>query len=148
VGDKVGVLLAPPEWIASQDKQIDVWNTGVPHAVLFVDALDKVLVEELGRKIRFDQKFQPHGVNVNFASYENGLIRMRTYERGVEGETLACGTGAAAVALSAQKKFKLPSPVQIQASSHDLLEVHINDQEVELVGPVKAVFQGQIRISG
>ncbi len=144
VGDRVSVLLAPPQLIAIVDDRMDVWNTGVPHAVLFVDELDKVPVEELGRKIRFEAQFQPHGVNVNFASHENGLIRMRTYERGVEGETLACGTGAAAVALSAQKKFNLKNPLRIFSSSQELLEVNVAEGRVELIGPVKAVFQGKI----
>lgn len=148
VGDRVSVLLAPPQLIVHNlpllDNRIDVWNTGVPHAVLFVDELDKVPVAELGYLIRHHGHFQPHGVNVNFASHENGLLRMRTYERGVEGETLACGTGAAAVALSAHKRYNLPSPLQIYASSNDLLEVNVAEGKIELIGPVKAVFHGKI----
>ena len=76
-------------------------NTGVPHVVLAVDALDEVDVEQLGHQLRYHQAFAPRGTNVNFLEAAPGAtrVRIRTYERGVEGETLACGTGATAAAI-------------------------------------------------
>lgn len=78
-----------------------VLDTGVPHYVEFVEDIDAVDVAARGREIRFDARFAPEGVNVNFAAIDDGVLRVRTYERGVEGETLACGTGATAVAIAA-----------------------------------------------
>ena len=77
-------------------------NTGVPHAVWFVPDADKAMVQQLGAEIRSHSHFGPRGTNVNFAQVLGpGLIRVRTFERGVEGETLACGTGVTATALIA-----------------------------------------------
>jgi len=76
-------------------------NTGVPHAVIFVDDVDKVDVRRLGRLVRWHPAF-PKGVNVDFAEMDNpNTFKVRTYERGVEDETLCCGTGATAVAIVA-----------------------------------------------
>ena len=77
-------------------------NTGVPHAVVRVDNLGAVDVQGLGRAVRFHRKFAPHGSNVNFIQTDSrhpDRLRIRTYERGVEAETLACGTGMAAAAI-------------------------------------------------
>ncbi|MCF8335043.1 MAG: diaminopimelate epimerase [Bacteroidales bacterium] len=77
-------------------------DTGSPHYVRFVDNLSKVPVYEEGKKIRYNTGISETGTNVNFVSFEKeGLISIRTYERGVENETLACGTGAVASAISA-----------------------------------------------
>ena len=77
-------------------------NTGVPHVVVPVASLDRLNVEELGRQLRHHPEFQPQGTNVDFIATDTrrpGRVRIRTYERGVEGETLACGTGATAAAI-------------------------------------------------
>lgn len=97
-------------------------NTGVPHLVTFVEeGLDEVDVVTLGREVRFHPLFQPNGVNVNFACFSDGgrknRVDVRTYERGVEGETLACGTGATAVALATGKIFGVSSPVEVVTRS-------------------------------
>ena len=76
-------------------------DTGVPHAVLVVDDVGRVDVAAVGREIRFHPRFAPAGTNADFISAEPGGIAIRTYERGVEAETLACGTGSAAGALVA-----------------------------------------------
>ena len=76
-------------------------NTGSPHYVLFKDSIDKINVNKEGADIRYSQRFKEEGVNVTFASYENQQLSIRTYERGVERETLSCGTGAVAAALCA-----------------------------------------------
>ena len=75
-------------------------NTGVPHVVLFVEGLENIDIDKIGRQIRFHEKFQPQGANVNFVeTVDNNFIKLRTYERGVEAETLACGTGTIASAI-------------------------------------------------
>jgi diaminopimelate epimerase len=134
-----------------------VVNTGVPHAVLFVDDLAAVPIEERGRQIRFHSQFAPEGVNVNFAWITpEGNVSVRTYERGVEGETLACGTGAAAAAYAALQTKNLPSPIRVltrtsfqnQNYEHQL-SFHFpsnaaGDCEIEMIGPARRVFEGVI----
>ncbi len=77
-----------------------ILNTGVPHYVSFVDDLELSSFIEESRQIRYSNKFMPEGINVDFAKYENGVLFLRTYERGVEWETLSCGTGVVAAAVS------------------------------------------------
>jgi len=80
-------------------------KVGVPHAVVFVKNLEKIDVQNLGRKIREHQEFQPEGTNVNFVQVlTDETIRIRTYERGVEEETLSCGTGSVAAAVIAERR--------------------------------------------
>ena len=125
-------------------------NTGVPHAVIFVDRPD-VPVNSWGRKIRYDQRFQPAGTNANFV-YLSGdnTILSRTYERGVEDETRACGTGAVASALMAVIHHGLRSPVTVQTSGGDRLTIHIemkDDREagaVYLQGPARLIYSGML----
>src|SRR3954451_3506569 len=116
-------------------------NTGVPHAVLFVPDADKAMVQGLGHEIRFHQHFAPKGTNANFVQVLGpNNIRVRTYERGVEGETLACGTGVTASALISAVVHGFVSPIKVQVQGGDLLEVSFSrygDQftEVKLTGP-------------
>jgi diaminopimelate epimerase len=127
-------------------------NTGVPHAVLFVKDADQAMVCELGREIRRHPHFAPKGTNVNFVQPTGPCsIRVRTYERGVEGETLACGTGVAASALIAASLQQLPSPVKVQVQGGDQLEVSFRRNNggftgVRLTGPADFVFEGEIEI--
>ena len=98
-------------------------NTGVPHAVLFVGELEKIDVALEGKKIRHSPLFAPAGANVNFVTQRgNGTLAIRTYERGVESETLACGTGATAAALVAHKLYDLPSPIDVYVRSGESLK--------------------------
>jgi diaminopimelate epimerase len=114
-------------------------NTGVPHAVIFSPDTDLAI---LGPFLRYHHAFQPAGTNVNLATlHKDGSISMRTYERGVEAETLACGTGAAAVGLIASQKYHLPSPIQINARG-GWIEVHVNGLNLTLVGHAIKVFEG------
>ena len=100
-------------------------DTGVPHAVIFVDDYAGFDICTTGRAIRFHQDFMPAGTNVNFVRLlENGALKVRTYERGVENETLACGTGAVASALIAAVLGKARSPVDIVTSGGDRLTIH------------------------
>jgi diaminopimelate epimerase len=127
-------------------------NTGVPHAVLFVPDADKAMVQPLGATLRFHPHFAPKGTNVNFVQVLGpGSIRVRTYERGVEGETLACGTGVTASALIAAKLFGFAAPVQVKVQGGDVLEVGFAEhggtfQDVTLNGPADFVFEGRIAI--
>jgi len=103
---------------------VDRIDTGVPHAVVFVDDAAAVDAVRLGREIRLHPAFAPAGTNVDFAAVKApGLLALRTYERGVEDETLACGTGAVATALAAARRFQWPSPVAIDPASGRRLSV-------------------------
>lgn len=127
-------------------------NTGVPHAVLFVDDADKAQVLALGPELRFHEGFAPRGTNVNFVQLRGpSSIRVRTYERGVEGETLACGTGVSAAALISAELNDWPSPVQVEVRSGDRLEVSFERKDgqfsdVRLTGPADFVFEGKIQL--
>jgi diaminopimelate epimerase len=127
-------------------------NTGVPHAVLFVPDADKAMVQQLGPEIRHHSGFGPRGTNVNFVQVLGpNRIRVRTFERGVEGETLACGTGVAASALIASRVHGFTSPVNVQVLAGDELQVGFrqsdgNFSDVTLTGPAEFVFRGSIDI--
>jgi diaminopimelate epimerase len=132
--------------------EIHSLNTGVPHAVLFVPDADKAMVLPLGAEIRHHPHFAPRGTNVNFVQVLGpGQIRVRTFERGVEGETLACGTGVTASALIAAELRGFPSPVQVQVQSGDKLEISFDRSNggfsrVGLTGPAEFVFEGRIEV--
>jgi len=132
-----------------------VTSTGVPHAVVPVnaEALTGLNANELGRSIRFSEQLAPEGANVDFIGFESpDTIRIRTYERGVEGETLACGTGmAAAGAYAFLFRGKGPE-ITMKTAGGDSLTVELNGdvhglKEIFLSGPAKPVFTGTIRIS-
>jgi diaminopimelate epimerase len=125
-------------------------NTGVPHLVYFVSALEKTEVVPLGRKSRYHTMFQPAGTNVNFILVKNPhRIEMRTYERGVEDETLACGTGAVASALIAGALGKISSPVSLKQRSGQTLEVAFDWDgrqfgQVSLTGEARLIYEGRL----
>lgn len=126
-------------------------DTGVPHAVLFVENFDGVDIRETGRMIRFHKDFMPAGTNVNFVQpLENGSLKVRTYERGVEDETMACGTGAVAAALMAAVHGMASSPVDITTSGGDRLTIlfDLHDgpaaSNVFLKGPAHVVYTGEL----
>jgi diaminopimelate epimerase len=127
-------------------------NTGVPHAVLFVPDADQAMVQQLGAEIRCHDHFKPKGTNVNFVQILGpNHIRVRTYERGVEGETLACGTGVSASALVSSRVHGFTSPVKVQVQGGDTLEVSWNAANdgfanVALNGPADFVFSGRIEL--
>jgi diaminopimelate epimerase len=127
-------------------------NTGVPHAVLFVDDIEKAPVQSLGFEIRFHPAFAPRGTNANFVQVRGpNAIRVRTYERGVEGETLACGTGVSASALIAAELHQWASPVRVEVRSGEVLEVSFDKKDgqlgdVRLTGPAEFVFEGKMQL--
>ena len=128
-------------------------NTGVPHVVIPVDDAETVDVHPVGRAIRYHERFAPRGTNANFIQpYSMGEIILRTYERGVEGETLACGTGAVASALVHAEINDLPGAgsVAVRVRSGDVLRVGFERtgpfafRKVTLGGPADFVFGGEI----
>ena len=136
-------------------QKVNFINVGVPHAVVFVPALNKVDVKKLGRAIRYHQRFIPSGANVNFVTLQGkNSIYIRTYERGVEDETLACGTGAVASALISGLQGKVSSPVEVRTRGGETLKVEYvieKDKEgikkfkgVWLEGEARVVYEGEI----
>lgn len=117
-------------------------DTGVPHAVVFVPDVQKVDVVRDGTALRHHPLFQPRGTNVNFATLQNdGSIQVRTFERGLEGEPLACGTGAAAVGTIASQNYGLPNPIRICFAGGEI-EICIDGKEVKMIGEAFKVFEG------
>ncbi len=132
---------------------LHVINTGVPHTVAFVTDLDHLDVLRLGAALRRHPRFQPAGTNANFAKVlATGHLAIRTYERGVENETLACGTGMVAAALVHHLLHHAPSPVRVEVRGGDTLEVGFSKdrkdafREVTLTGPADFVFDGRIEV--
>ena len=158
--DRVTVSLTAPQnlrlneaiALKSGKTAIHSVNTGVPHAVLFVPDADLAMVQALGEEIRFHTHFAPKGTNVNFVQLQGpNAIRVRTYERGVEGETLACGTGVTASALIAAAVHGMTSPVKVRVQGGDTLQVSFDKNNgkfdnVRLNGPADFAFDGKIEI--
>ncbi len=136
-------------------------DTGSPHTVFFFDKLKEELqlgknlefenldVIGIGKKIRFHKRFAPGGTNVNFVKIENGLLKIRTYERGVEDETLACGTGSVAAAVISKLMFGINSPITLvtKSNKHLTVEFDYNKEQfsnVNLIGPAEEIFIGTI----
>ncbi|MDZ7687187.1 MAG: diaminopimelate epimerase [Halobacteriales archaeon] len=117
-------------------------NTGVPHAVTFVEGLDDVNVEEAAPPVRHADVF-PEGVNVNFVEKADDALRVRTFERGVEGETLACGTGAVAVASVARRLGFAGDEVRVETSGGPLT-VTFENETAYMRGPAVLVYEGEI----
>jgi len=138
--------------IEADGQQIPVHsiNTGVPHAVIFVDNLDSVPIKELGSKIRFHKHFQPAGANANFVNIgDDGIIGIRTYERGVEDETLACGTGSVAAALVCIAMGRAASPALVKTRGGDMLKVYAEParppfSKAYLEGGASLIYTGEI----
>jgi diaminopimelate epimerase len=159
-GDDITINLMQPKDLRLEQKLalstgtqvVHSFTVGNPHAVVFVDDADKAMVTEMGREIRRHPYFAPGGINVNFVQKLGpGSLRVRTYERGVEGETLACGTGASTAAMIAAKLHQYKSPVAVQVQNGDTLKIsfdQINGEftNVKLTGPAKIVFEGRIEI--
>jgi diaminopimelate epimerase len=130
-------------------------HTGSPHYIRFVNDVKNFPVFEEGRKIRYSDTFKPNGTNVNFVELlPDNTIFVRTYERGVENETLSCGTGVTAAALAASLKG-YTSPIFIKTLGGELsVEFKIGHsaggkpsfQDIFLVGPAKMVFEGHLEL--
>jgi len=126
-------------------------NTWVPHVVIFWENLDKLPIEKIAPEIRYHEMFAPAGTNVNFVSVvrdgPRAYLKIRTYERGVEAETLACGTGSAAAAYISYKLGLLSPPIEVLTKGGEVLKIYIEEKEekIFLEGDTLFVFEGQIR---
>jgi diaminopimelate epimerase len=134
-----------------KNKQGFVLNTGSPHLVVFCDDNSKTDVFALGREIRFSDDFRETGINVNFVTVQSDHIHVRTYERGVEQETLSCGTGVTAAAIVSAMQFpQFDNRVNIQTKGGNLSVEFVREKDkitdVWLEGPVTLVFSGEIQI--
>lgn len=158
-GERVTVNLTRPKdlrlnqtvSLSTGNSTIHSLNTGVPHAILYVPDADKAMVMSLGPEIRRHAHFGPRGTNVNFVQVlGQNHIRVRTFERGVEGETLACGTGVCASAMISARVHQFASPVRVQVQGGDTLEVSFKDdgefEDVRLSGPADFVFNGTVEL--
>lgn len=165
-GKKVKVRLGNPSDINLNFKislkprgsqKVNFISVGVPHVVIFVPALNKVNVKNLGRAIRYHQRFTPSGANVNFVTLQGrNSIYIRTYERGVEAETLACGTGAVASALISGLQGKVSSPVEVHTRGGETLKVEYvikkdtggieKFKALWLEGEVRVVYEGEVEV--
>lgn len=156
--DTVRVRLTPPKdikWnlclmINKCPYKVNFIDTGVPHVVHFVEDLESIDVKNLGSHMRSHGEFSPEGTNANFVKVvDKHNIKIRTYERGVEDETLACGTGAVASAVIAAEAEKLASPITVETTGGERLKVYFEIIEgdfknVYLEGKAKLVFEGTI----
>jgi len=172
-GDNVKIKLTEPKdlklnipiKVNSRLLRVNFINTGVPHAVIFSEGLDEIDVFNLGRAIRFHQKFSPAGANVDFVEVlGTNSLAIRTYERGVEDETLACGTGSVAAALIFSAQLSLPTrqaglpageagaisyqQFNVHTKSKEILKVYFDKisnsfKNVWLEGRAKIVYKGE-----
>ncbi len=136
LGDRVKVQMTSPHSLQlnlsleaeERTFRMDSINTGVPHAVCFAadeNELESIDVLRYGRALRYHKHFQPAGTNVNFVHVRDaGNMTVRTYERGVEGETLACGTGCIASGLIAAVHDRVASPVDVRTRGGEILRIH------------------------
>ncbi len=123
--------------------EVSAINTGVPHAVIFVDSLDDTELMKEAPKIRYDGIF-PKGTNVNFVKVISGNeITIRTYERGVEGETLSCGTGSVACAAIAHRLGKTGNNVKVNTKGGEL-KIMLTDDAAYMEGQAERVFEGNM----
>ncbi|HLX60358.1 MAG TPA: diaminopimelate epimerase [Planctomycetota bacterium] len=132
------------------DDSVDLYfvNTGVPHAIQFVVDVSKIDIRKTGACIRYHDVFKPKGANANFAQLlGNNTIRIRTYERGVEDETLACGTGATAAAIASAFAHGFRSPVKVLVAGGALtIHFELNGDQASrpyLEGGVDTVYKGE-----
>lgn len=149
-GEEVRLVLTDPENL-KQDVPLglkwpaDFVNSGVPHVVVWVDDPAEIDIKKWGKLIRYHERFSPDGTNANFARIEkDGSVTIRTYERGVEGETLACGTGAVAAAVLAAHRGWVCLPAAVHcASGYDLVIDEIKGTTT-LSGNAVTVYEGEI----
>ncbi len=148
--DTVSLEMTNVSKIEALNDQDFLLDTGSPHFVRFVDDVLGIDLIAEARQIRYSEKFKEQGVNVNFVSQKWSDLAIRTYERGVENETLACGTGVTAAAIAAHKKGIVETNVKLKALGGDLevsFDVSTNGySNVWKTGPVKLVFNGKIEL--
>jgi diaminopimelate epimerase len=158
IGERVKVKMTDPSELKTDDTielknglvSISSINTGVPHVVIVKDSIDDVDVVKIGREIRYHDQFSPAGTNVNFVCHiKDNAIAIRTYERGVEDETLACGTGAAASAIVMANKMKIDSPLSVLTRSGGYLNIFFKEKagqyyDIYLEGDARIIYKAQL----
>ncbi len=159
-GEEVKITLSEPFdlemgstiLVGGTERSVHSVNTGVPHAVMVVDDLEDLDIRKDGAALRYHDKFQPAGTNANFQLVLGAdTIAIRTYERGVEDETLACGTGMVANAIVHNQLTGTGPPIHVQVRGGDTLKVGWERdgdayREVTLTGPAEFVFEGEIDV--
>lgn len=146
--DSITTDLGPYEWIhpllSIPPLDVHVVDTGVPHAVIFVENHDQFPL--LAPQIRSHFLLGEKGANINFAAFKEGKFYVRTFERGIEAETRSCGSGAAAVAIAAKLKYKeaIASLVTVVPLSQEELIIEILSKTVRLSGKATCVFHGSV----
>lgn len=158
IGNRVKVKMTDPTEFKTDDTidlkngpvTISSINTGVPHVVIVKKRIDDADIVEMGREIRFHERFSPAGTNVNFVCHiADNTIAIRTYERGVEDETLACGTGSAAGAIVMAHKMKIGPPINVQTKSGEYLSIFYSEKEgryhdIYLEGDARIIYRAQL----
>ncbi|HTL48711.1 MAG TPA: diaminopimelate epimerase [Verrucomicrobiae bacterium] len=157
-GSRIRVRMAKPKdyraegelSVAGNRLHYSFINTGVPHTVIFVNNLRGIDVALLGRAIRYHEDFKPKGTNVNFVEIKDKhSIHVRTYERGVEQETLACGSGSTASAIISALHGRTQAPVKVKTSGGEILTIDFKVRgkevtEAYLEGGARFVFEGKL----
>ncbi len=166
--DRVRLMMPPPRvlefnrTLSAMDRKITCHyvNVETPHAIIFIsdiksppiNSLNELDIAAWGPAVRLHPDFQPEGANANFAMIAgDGIVHLRTWERGVEGETLACGTGSVATALTAHFVHHLPAPVRIATASGETLVVDFTDtngiiSNLSLEGSAVVEREGEMEI--
>lgn len=146
---EVEIAMRDVQGLEQIDADSDLLNTGSPHLVLWVDDPASVDIIPAARAHRYGARFKAEGVNVNFVRWHDGRAEMRTYERGVEAETLSCGTGVTAAAISAMARGMGSGNVTVRTEGGTL---HVTARkegasftDVRLRGPVQKVFEGRVQ---
>ncbi len=150
MGNPSDLRLDYPISIDGSEHIVSSINTGVPHVVQIVEDLEHYDVSRFGRAIRFHSIYQPGGTNANFIEVgDKHTIHIRTYERGVEDETLACGTGAVASALIGASKGLASSPISVHPKSGEVMTVYYEERgsgftDIFLEGDARVIYEGQL----
>ncbi|MDD5432613.1 MAG: diaminopimelate epimerase [Candidatus Omnitrophica bacterium] len=146
--DPFGIRLDIPIKVNNRLLKVNFVNTGVPHVVIFAEGLDKIKITDIAPYIRYHKEFAPKGTNVNFIEpIDKNSFKIRTYERGVEDETLACGTGSVASSVIFSLKTDSGNKVNVHTKSGEILKVYFERTRVHftnvwLEGEAKIVYEG------
>ncbi len=149
--DLVSIGMRDVPGIERISEHIDFIHTGSPHLLVWVDEPEAIDIVPAAHVHRYGERFNKDGVNVNFLRWKDRRLEMRTYERGVEGETLSCGTGVTAAALSAMSRGLVTVACEVRTRGGDLQVMAERTasggfQAISLAGPVREVFKGEIDI--
>jgi diaminopimelate epimerase len=150
-GDSVALGMIDVRSVDINEDGDYILNTGSPHYIHFTNKSALTDIVKYGQQIRYSDIYKDKGINVNMAAPIDDALHVATYERGVEDETLACGTGVTAVALAYSLKENAASPIKIKAKGGDM-KIHFTKNEdgtftqVVLEGPAVMVYQGSIKL--